>query len=145
MIERNGDIFNTTARFIGHGVNCKGIMGAGIAKTVREKFPQTYLEYKAVCDVGFSPGSYFAYVENDKVIVNLASQNMPGPDARYEWVFLSLLRFARDLTQRSGGGVVAIPEIGCGIGGLHWLVVKSIIECVEQIVPDVTFEVWHYK
>lgn len=31
MIEKNGDIFTTDAKYIAHGVNTKGLMGAGIA------------------------------------------------------------------------------------------------------------------
>lgn len=41
----NGDV-----DVIGHVVNCQGVMGSGIAKSIREQYPQVYLEYKALFD-----------------------------------------------------------------------------------------------
>lgn len=149
MIERNGDIFTTDATYIGHGVNCMGLMGAGIAKTVREKFPKTYAEYNQLCKDGhLKPGGYFAYPENDKVIVNLASQNKPGADASYGWLFSSLYGFAGLASQSErlerNGNLIALPEIGCGIGGLEWDTVVKVLEAIEAIYPEIEFEVWHY-
>lgn len=148
MIERNGDVFTTDATYIGHGVNVKGIMGAGIAKTIREKFPQVYNEYRWLClGNNLTPGNYFAYPENGKVIVNFASQALPGPDATYDWLFTSLLRFSQLAVNKikRNGRLVAIPEIGCGIGGLEWPLVKQTIELVEAIVPEIEYEVWHWN
>jgi O-acetyl-ADP-ribose deacetylase (regulator of RNase III) len=150
LIEKHGDVFTTKATYIGHGVNCQGVMGAGIAKTIKDKFPKNFAEYKKFCDEGIMvPGVYGAYAENGKVIVNLATQDYPGADAKYEHVFKSLYYFA----QRAGrkdtlalhGNKVAVPEIGCGIGGLEWPKVKAIVQCVESMVPTIEFEVWHYK
>jgi hypothetical protein len=42
------------------------------------------------------------------------------------------------------GSVCAIPELGCGIGGLEWEGVKRVIETVEFVVPGFEYEVWHY-
>lgn len=147
MIEKNGDMFTSDATYLAHGVNTVGVMGAGIAKTVKEKFPKTYEEYKWLCSrQGLVAGNYFCFPENGKVIVNLASQAMPGPDANYDWLFTSLLRFAQSAVAKvkRNGNIVAINEIGCGIGGLEWPVVKKVIETIEAIVPEIEFEVWHY-
>ena len=32
---------------IGHVVNCQGVMGGGIAKSIKERYPSVYEEYKA--------------------------------------------------------------------------------------------------
>ena len=44
----NGDLFNSTARFIVHQVNCQGKMGSGVALQVKQKFflPQMYIHKK---------------------------------------------------------------------------------------------------
>lgn len=149
MIEKNGDLFTTEATYIGHGVNCMGLMGAGVAKTVREKFPQTYEEYQYMCSHNYLiVGDFFPYDENGKVIVNLATQYRPGPDATYEAVFGALTKFSKQASTprriTKNGNVIAIPEIGCGIGGLEWPVVKKIILLVEEIYPEIEYEVWHY-
>ena len=45
----DGDLFTTDARFIVHQVNCKGVMGSGVAKQVRNKYPHVFVEYKKAC------------------------------------------------------------------------------------------------
>ena len=44
------DIFESGATMILHQVNCQGVMGSGIAKQVREKFPNVYEAYKEYCN-----------------------------------------------------------------------------------------------
>lgn len=154
MIEKYGDLFDTDAYYIGHGVNTQGVMGAGIAKIFRDKFPHNYSVYKRACDFNtLRPGGHLVVpeLEGDQVrlVVNFASQEQPGPDAEYAWLFDSLYSFANNASElgrlRRYGGRVAIPEIGCGIGGLKWDKVKKIIEVVEMVYPLIEFEVWHYE
>ena len=45
IVFKNGDMFSSTANILCHQVNCMGRMGSGIAKTVREKFPNVYEAY----------------------------------------------------------------------------------------------------
>ena len=42
IVFKNGDMFSSAADVLCHQVNCMGRMGSGIAKTVREKFPNVY-------------------------------------------------------------------------------------------------------
>ncbi len=149
MIIKHGDVFTTDATYIGHGVNCVGLMGAGIAKTVREQFPQVYAEYKYLCDTKYlRPGAVFCYPENGKVIVNLATQDKPGPDARYNAVFCSLYSFSSMASKpekiAKNGNIIAIPQIGAGIGGLEWDKVEKIIQTIEYLIPEIVYEVWIY-
>lgn len=153
MQHKDGNLFDTTADIIAHGVNCKGVMGAGIAKTFRAAYPDMYYAYKGLCNEGkLNPGDYFAWYDtsSEKMVVNLASQNNPGPNASYEWLTNSVLSFATALDANAYiygeryGRTIAIPEIGCGIGGLEWPIVELILEAVETRF-DIEFEVWHYK
>lgn len=147
MIHKTGDMFTTDASAIGHGVNCAGIMGAGIAKAMREKFPHNYENYRAACKAGqLKPGGVQVNQENGLYIVNMASQNKPGRDARYDWLFSSALAAAEGAV-RNGIDRVAIPEVGCGIGGLKWNNVAHILGTIEWIVMEngnFDWEVWHY-
>lgn len=146
MIERRGDLFTSTAPALGHGVNCAGVMGAGIAKTFREKYVHNYENYRAACLAGqLKPGEVHVNYENEKYILNLASQNTPGRDARYEWLFQSALAAATGAV-RIGIDRIAIPEIGCGIGGLEWDKAAQTLLTVEIIVDTkMEWEVWHYE
>lgn len=153
MIEKTGNLFDSTAPAIGHGVNCAGVMGAGIAKTFRELYPHNYENYRAACLAGqLKPGQIAVNRENDKYIINMASQNKPGADASYPWLFEAAFTAANQAVA-NGIPVIAVPEIGSGIGGLEAWKVKMLLKSVEAIVNDgVTagkgmkfqWEVWHY-
>jgi O-acetyl-ADP-ribose deacetylase (regulator of RNase III) len=145
MIIKYGDVFTTDARYIGHGVNCDGKMGAGIAAQVRKKFPNTHDRYVRLCEAGnIGTGDVFACPENDKVIVNLFTQDRPGANARYEWVFNACYDAAKKIMLAGKDTRMAIPQIGAGIGGLEWYRVATILDCIETLVDGFEFEVWIY-
>ncbi len=155
MQEHKGNLFDSAAAYLGHGVNTCGVMGAGIAKTFREKYPHNYTNYKAACESGrLQPGGFMVVPERTDsgrlvLITNLASQEKPGADASYKWLFSSLWSWAEQASEpnrlRLYGGIMAIPEIGCGIGGLEWPKVKRILKTIEDCHEDIGFEVWHYE
>jgi O-acetyl-ADP-ribose deacetylase (regulator of RNase III) len=143
MIKRKGDLFSTDAEAIGHGVNTKGVMGAGIAVAFKEKFPKNYQAYHNACVTGlFLPGETFVFKEGDLFIANIASQNQPGANAKYDLLLHAAVDAALQLTDLYGINRLAIPLIGCGIGGLEWDGVEVILKGVELIVPGFEFEVW---
>lgn len=149
MIELSGNLFDSTAPALGQGVNCAGLMGAGIAKTFRELYPHNYENYRAACLAGqLKPGGVHVNYEKGVYLVNMASQNTPGRDASYPWLFESALRAAEGAV-KNGLASIAIPEIGCGIGGLQWKYASLLLESIEEIVngddaPVFNWEVWHY-
>lgn len=154
MIEYTGNLFDSESAYLGHGVNCQGMMGAGIAKQFRDLFPVNYRVYKRACSDGsLKPGKALVIPVKDwdynlRLIVNFASQNQPGPDATYEWLLSSLTSFAKRASEPDRmtrfGGIIAIPEIGCGIGGLVWDDAVTLVAAVELAYPQIEFEVWHY-
>lgn len=143
-----GDLFDPAHNFnaLAQGVNCKGLMGAGIAVPFREKFPAMYREYLDWC-VKYEavlPGLLHAFYPiaggvhpSDPAVYNLFSQIQPGANGSYELLeratFLmrveaedARLVFSnyevddavedRDLID--GIFRVGLPWIGCGIAGL---------------------------
>jgi O-acetyl-ADP-ribose deacetylase (regulator of RNase III) len=148
-----GDLFTSDCEALGHGVNVRGLMGAGIAKTFKERYPENYLSYGQQCKVnGLIPGGvlivpcYEADMNAKHVqryIVNMASQRQPGPDATYSWLFASALQAAQQLVS-IGVFDCAIPEIGCGIGGLEWSKTEALLRGIEDLVIGFQWEVWKY-
>lgn len=128
-----GDLFTSTTGAIGHGVNCKGAMGAGIARLFRQKFPKMYEEYRRLCtNELIEPGDCFSWWDEQKQswVYNLASQKNLGADARLEW-FEEAAFNALSHADLHGIEEVAIPQIGCGIGGLEWEDVEPMLKTVE--------------
>jgi len=48
----NGDIFNSDADVLVNSVNIKGVMGAGIAREFKKRFPEMYKDYVRACRRG---------------------------------------------------------------------------------------------
>lgn len=142
---RYGDLFTTTAPALGHGVNVDGLMGAGIAVMFQRKFTGLLLAYRAACRNGvLRPGGVFPWrAEDGRWIYNIASQDRPGRRARLEWV-RSAAAEALEHADANGVSVIALPQIGCGIGGLAWDEVAAILED-EQSRTTAKFEIWVFE
>jgi O-acetyl-ADP-ribose deacetylase (regulator of RNase III) len=151
VIHKTGDMFTTEQPAAIHGVNIVGVMGSGIAKTVRQLYPDVYSGYRDYCKAGrLSAGEMlpiFGHSTTPGVssrwILNAASQDQPGPSATYEWLEESVrasFAWASDV----GLSGVAICRIGSNIGGLEWENVLPIIERLADEYSDLVVEVWTY-
>lgn len=132
---RKGDLFDQTdVDALGHGVNCKGAMGAGIAVEFKNRFPDMYREYHSLCKRGgLTVGDLFPWYdeETDYHIYNMATQHNWGKDARYEAVESSLGFVLAHMVENDVESL-ALPQIGAGIGGLSWPKVAGLIEEVSD-------------
>lgn len=128
--EVTGDLFRLDLPALGHGCNCQGFMGAGIASTFRRRWPGMFNRYRELCIMGlFRPGDVFPWDAAGVRIYNLATQDQPGPDATLGAIGTSVEAMLAD-ADAAGIPQVGIPRIGAGIGGLAWLDVASVLRTV---------------
>lgn len=130
-----GDILQAQQDIIGHQVNCKGVMGAGLAKQIKMNYPNVFEEYKQLCkEQGMNLLGTVQYVKTSKgkIFANIFGQANFGRGKRQtdyealEEAFYSLRNKANE-TNRS----IALPYgIGCGLAGGDWDIVYRIIEKV---------------
>lgn len=129
-----GDLFSLqSTHVIAQGVNCEAAMASGIAAQFGRRFPAMRKFYNAVCNAGqLAPGGMLPWHGQDTTngawthVANCASQKRPGADARYSWLNDSL-----DLATayaRAHELPLAIPLIGCGIGGLMEHEARGVFE-----------------
>lgn len=146
IVHFKGNIFDTTAAAIGHGVNLQSNMAGGIAAQIAQKYPEVFEFYKEICATGeFTLGQTLPAITNDGGwILNMATQVLPGADARIEAIEPSL-REALDFMSDAALERLALPQIGSGIGGLEWHHVLAIIERVAADYPEVIIELWTYE
>ena len=123
-----GDLIASDEQAIAHGCNCQGFMGGGFAAQVAQRWPDLDAEYRRQCQAGeFKLGSFFAWKTSEgRIVYNLATQEVPGADARPASVAESVSRVLEDASVK-GIGYVGMPRIGSGIGGLEWFAVKSLL------------------
>ena len=124
-----GDIFSLEGvNNYAHGCNCAGAMGKGIALQFREKYPEMYKQYVALCKKGeFVPGGVFDYCKDGVHIYNLGTQSTWKTKAEPNFIKRALRKML-ELATASQVTSIAMPAIGAGLGGLTWDSVKIIIE-----------------
>lgn len=133
MIEhRDGDIFKQDdIGLIIHQANCHNVFGAGIAKTIKELYPEAYWADRTC---GLRPidklGS-FTYADClDKIIVNMYSQKDFGNIQGRCYTQYDAMRRALKCIRGKFGDVPAhaVPyKIGCGLAGGDWGIVQDIL------------------
>lgn len=133
----NGNCLDADTDAIAQQVNCMGVMGAGLAKQIRNKWPSVYDEYKTRCKGACHPidllGECQVCETSDKIILNIFGQYRYGRDKQY--TELAALKFAMYSMPRLCYAYdiksVAIPYgLGCGLGGANWDDVYDIIKLV---------------
>ena len=132
----DGDLFGLDPPAIGHGCNCAGSMAGGVAREVAKRHPGLYRDYRRLCDQGeFRLGDAWAWqVDHGPLIYNLATQQLPGPDADLGAIRTALAAMLED-AQRRGLQEVGIPRIGSGIGHLPWSEVRRVFDEVGGASP----------
>lgn len=115
-----GDLFASGLPAIGHGCNCRGVMGAGIATQFRLRWPAMYEAYRDLCVRGkFRPGGVMPWYHPGGVLFSLATQDEPGPFAQPWMIAAAVSRMICEAYYDHGIREIGLPMIGCGIGGLR--------------------------
>lgn len=139
---RTGSIFDSGCRILVNPVNCKGVMGAGLAKEFATCFPWIMQPYKAACAAGELRLGYIQWVEDShywNVIVNFTTKNHWKEKTELVWVERGLYNLAGYLTCYLKSYLdldIAVPALGCGLGGLDWHEVRPLIETVLGGLPS---------
>lgn len=140
------DILKSECMIICHQTNCKGKMGAGIAKQIRQQYPKVYDEYVKFCKdnyknlLGRCQIVNLSISNNLKFCANLFGQNGYGYGEKYtDYEALrcalnelkdncyTLLKTVCDVT-------IGIPyNIGCGLAGGDW---NTVFKIIEDIFKD---------
>lgn len=133
----DGDIFASEADVILHQVNCQGVMGSGVAKQVRARYPWVYGEYKALCDMVKATGSTkrllgvvrTVYIDESRQISNLFAQDRYGSDGKCYTDYGALRQCLETIDKTFKNKTIAIPYLmGCHRGGGDWETVLALIE-----------------
>lgn len=151
-----GNLLDSACDYICHQVNCQGVMGSGIAKQIRERWPEVYDFYKhrydyvdatncgitnqllgTIDDVTLRDGS-------GRHVINMYAQFDYGyKGKRYTsyGAFDSALRYIAKRVP--AGSEIAFPKnIGCGLGGGNWKVISAMIEA--ELGDDYDVYIYEY-
>lgn len=153
---KNIDLFESGARIICHQVNCQGVMGSGVAKQVRNKYPHVYEKYIELCNTESDKKKLLGTVLNvssdvlgsgngcigDKfpTISNLFAQEKFGYDGTCYTDYNALNRCLQKVVMMTftknnwSDATIAIPYLmGCHRGGGDW---DEVYQMMEEVFKD---------
>jgi O-acetyl-ADP-ribose deacetylase (regulator of RNase III) len=132
IIYKLGDLFASGERCYIHGCNTHGIMGSGIAKTMRDQHPPAFAAYyDAYTASGLQLGEVIWAESNGVLIGNAITQKDFGRNSRVVYCDYHAIRTAiRTVNQRVAGEfeTVGLPQIGAGLANGDWTIIAKIIE-----------------
>ena len=136
-----GNLLDANTEAMVNAVNTVGVMGGGIALTFKQTFPENFRRYAAACRESRVKVGRIFVTECDgstfpKWIVNFPTKQHWRQPARMEWV-IEGLEDLRHFIQAKRIRSIAIPALGCGLGGLDWAEVRMRIEEALNDLDDV--------
>lgn len=136
-----GNLLTAEVDALVNTVNCDGYMGKGIALQFKQAFPGNFKAYESACQQGdMVSGRMLIHdnggLVNPRWIINFPTKRHWRNKSRLEDIASGLKALVADV-QRLGIRSIALPPLGCGLGGLNWADVRPIIEQAFAPLPDV--------
>ena len=140
-------LFNSRSSAIVNPVNTVGVMGAGLAKEFARRFPAACKPYFDACQgQQMAPGSILPVRVLPQDNPNFGVQWVIHFPTKAHWRNPSQLVYIKDgladlarFCRQQELASVALPALGCGLGGLPFdLVVQAIYTHLGDLVTDVT-------
>lgn len=143
---RTGSIFDSGADALVDPVNCVGTHGKGLALEFARRYPShvkpfTSSAKRGEIQVGYVNHSFRGNDASPRWLLFFPTKMHWCDDSKIEWIesgLRDLCVVVQELNNNSPSldeltiRTVAIPALGCGLGGLDWNVVRPMI--------DATFE-----
>lgn len=146
LVEVSGDIFESPLQTITCPVNSVGVMGAGLALHFRRRYPNLYQQYRGLCRA--LPNSFYRTIH----VVPLGrsgKQCLLFPTKRHwkgfstvEQINYNLALLARTY-QTHGITSLALPALGCGLGGLDYQ--TQVLPLIRQYLDPLSLTVHLYR
>jgi len=129
-------IFDVPAQVLVNPVNCGGTWGGALSKGFIDRYPENTAALKVASEAGsVKIGQVLVTEEGGKFIVNLPTKldaNIPSRLVDIEAGLYALLAWALVNKPKS----IAIPALGCGLGGLKWEDVLPVIKQVATLMGN---------
>lgn len=145
---------------IGHQTNCLGVMGAGIARQIKEKYPNVYLEYHNYCKkdphkclgttqlVECGDYRYIANIFGEYSFTESIAPYKSDKPRHTDYAALrsALLELKEKMEKSDNMKTLGLPyKLGCGLAGGDWdgVVYPMIKDIFEK--SDILVEIVKYK
>lgn len=135
----DGDMFFSQMQTLTVSVNTVGVMGKGLASRAKYQFPDMYVAYQDVCrEKTLQMGKPYLYKREASLDEDLADEpsSLPNPNSNKWFLLFPTKEHWKQGSDPKGiedglnwlvenykaGGIqsIALPALGCGLGGLDW-------------------------
>lgn len=146
-IHKGDVLLDSKSDVVAHQVNCRGSMGAGIAKSIRSMYPTTNQIYRDYCDgmiFGSPLGDCLLTKEYDRYIANIFGQDGYNPTSiQTDYRALeSGLNFLKEQMKHNGLTSVSFPYmIGCGLAGGD---IDTVMDIIKRVFDNTGITVDFY-
>ncbi len=143
-IVRGGDLFEACVEALVNPVNCVGTLGKGLALAFKQRFPAIEAPYKAACRQGnVAPGRVQVLDVTPagdspvRYVVNFPTKRHWRDRSRLDDIEAGLDSLEAAVNA-IGIASIAIPALGCGLGGLAWRDVEPLLlHAADRMNPRV--------
>jgi O-acetyl-ADP-ribose deacetylase (regulator of RNase III) len=143
----NEDLFYAGVDALVNPVNCVGVMGKGLALQFKKMYPGNFEEYKKACSLNkVVPGELFVWISDDLfddvIIINFPTKRHWRDNSVLRDIedgLTSLVKIIKSMKINS----IAIPPLGCGLGGLDWNIVRNKIIEYLDVIPDLDIHIYN--
>lgn len=123
-----GDIFESGADVLVNPVNCFGVSGKGLALEFKRRLPTAQRVYETTCRAGRLALGCVVLVDDapGRVLIFPTKHHWRDPST-ITAIRVGLADLAHQARAWPTVGSIAIPALGCGLGGLDWADVRPLI------------------
>lgn len=160
VTHKEGSVLESGCQYICHQVNCRGVMGSGIALAIKNKWPIVYAKYmdkvrdmEEQCYVVDGPdpsrillgNTQFVDIGNGQEVVNMFAQQDFGYNGKRYTSYDAFEHCLQNIKKTvPKGNTIGFPyKIGSDRGGASWDVIEKMIEVV--LGNDFNVEIYHWK
>ena len=150
MIEivTTGNLLDDDAQALVNPVNTIGVVGSKLTRRFKRRFPQMYSDYRSRArSGGIRIGEMLVWQDPSgagPIIINFPIKQHWIRDSHLSYI-QSRLDALTETVEALDIGSIAMPALGCGLGGLAWNDVLPQIERAFQGLPDVDVRVYHVR
>lgn len=137
-----GNLFESKAQTLVNTVNCRGVMGKGVAFEFKKRFPEMYEDYRKNCKQSkVQLGELTFYDNTTPWVINFPTKYHWKSNSKLNDIETGLKELVRNYKDWEITSL-AMPALGCGHGGLDWGDVRPLI---EQHLGDLDIDIEVYE
>lgn len=151
IVYKTGNLLDAQTDVIAHQVNCQSVMGSGVAKQIKEKWPRVYDSYVSycydyiTCTHELLGECQLIQINDYQHVANLFGQNYYGKDGKrytsYDGIYDALVSLASQMENNNMNSVAFPYHMSSDRGGADWSIISTMITAVFKHT-DVQIEIW---